>query len=294
MVSPTGASRRRATLNLDPDADRVDLQLDPHPDRPRDPGTDVDDDAPARAARRRADRSERGERRRPPRPQRDGGRECEQPLALEAGERGALHLLILQPHVLDPADRRVDGCRRRGGQLALGLIGRLPPPATTTGRDAPEERPETRERARRPRDEDGGTLGRHARSDRAAEVAEEGDLERAGAVGVEAADHLAATRARELVVGRRRPAVHRHPRARDRDADEQPVALPSGLGPGRRHSGGGSGDEQDEQETLHGSLPKKKAETAPAASSRNAPLAAKAAVISRSFCSCPRREPSSS
>ncbi len=45
---------------------------------------------------------------------------------------------------------------------------------------------------------------------------------------------------------------------------------------------------------LHGSRPKRKAETAPAARSRKAPPAAKPAVISRSFLTLPIREPSSS
>ena len=54
------------------------------------------------------------------------------------------------------------------------------------------------------------------------------------------------------------------------------------------------GDREHEQRALHGSLPKRKAETAPAASSRNAPPAANPAVISRSFLTLPIREPSSS
>ena len=48
---------------------------------------------------------------------------------------------------------------------------------------------------------------RHAGADRAAERAEERELERAGAVGVEAADDLAAAGAGELVVGRRAAAA---------------------------------------------------------------------------------------
>ena len=56
-------------------------------------------------------------------------------------------------------------------------------------------------------------------------VAEEVDPERPGAVGVEAADHLAAPGAAELVVGRRRGAEDLHPGAGDGDADDQAVAL---------------------------------------------------------------------
>ena len=51
---------------------------------------------------------------------------------------------------------------------------------------------------------------------------------------------------------------------------------------------------QQEQPPDHGSLPKRKAETAPAASSSKAPPAANAAVISRSSFTLPIREPSSS
>ena len=116
------------------------------------------------------------------------------------------------------------------------------------------------------------------------------------AVGVEPADHLAAAGTRELVVRRRPAAEHLHPRPGDRDADDQAVALAC-----RRRAVEGAGaattaasEEEDEQDALHGSLPKTRAETAPAASSSNAPPAANAAVTSRSSLTLPIREPSSS
>ena len=52
--------------------------------------------------------------------------------------------------------------------------------------------------------------------------------------------------------------------------------------------------EQDGQPPDHGSLPKRNADMAPAASNRTAPPAAKAAVISRFSFTCPTREPRSS
>ena len=131
-------------------------------------------------------------------------------------------------------------------------------------------------------------------TDRAAEGAEERELERAGAIRVEPADDLAAPGTGELVVGRRAAARHLHPRALDRDADDQPVALRSRARRRRAEARDRGGDSEHQQRAPHGSLPKRNAETAPAASSRKAPPAAKPAVISRSFLTLPIREPSSS
>ena len=85
-----GAALRSSTASSR--ADGLDLHLDAHVLRPRDPGTDVDDDALAGAACRRAHRAERGERRRPDGAERDRGREGEQALVGEAGVRDPLAL----------------------------------------------------------------------------------------------------------------------------------------------------------------------------------------------------------
>ena len=128
-------------------------------------------------------------------------------------------------HRLDAPDRRLLH-RGHGGQAAVRLAlvrPRAPPPPPGM---QPRQRPEASKPLRRPRDEDSRAAGRDTRADGPAERPEEGDLEAAASVGVEAADHLAAAGAGELPVGRRAAARHLDPGADDRDADEQPVALP--------------------------------------------------------------------
>ena len=272
----------------------MDLQLDPDPGRPRDPGADVDEDTSADAPRGRANGAERAQGERPVAAERDCCRVGEQPLTRKAGEHCPLARDVLQADVLDAADRRVDNRRRNGHQLPLRLVRCPGATAAAAGRDAAEQRPEARERARRPGDEDGRPRRRHAGTDRAAEGAKERELERAGAIRVEPADDLAAPGTGELVVGRRGAALHLHPRALDRDADDEPVAFRSRARRRRAEARDRGGGGEHQQRAFHGSLPKRNAETAPAASSRKAPPAAKPAVISRSFLTLPIREPSSS
>ena len=130
----------------------------------------------------------------------------EQPLAREAGVVRALARSLSFRRTF--LTRRIVASTTGPGAAAVsfrfGSYDVLRAAAAAAGGDAAEQRPEARQRARRPRDEDGRAVRRHAGADRAAESAEERELERAGAVGVEAADHLAAAGARELVVGRRR------------------------------------------------------------------------------------------
>ena len=255
----------------------------------------VDDDAPAGAAGRRAHRAEGRERRRAPRVERDGGREGEDALTCETGVGEPLVLPVLQPDVLDAPGRCLHRHGCDGLQLSLRPIARLAPATAAAGGNAAQQRPEAGERTGRLRDEDGGAARCHARTYRAAEAAEEADSERPCTIGVEAADHLAASGAAELVVGRCRGAEDLHPGPGDGDADDQAVALPAGVRALRCHAGDRRAeDEHGKQPLDHGSLPNRNAETAPAASRSRAPPAAKPAVISRSSLTLPIREPSSS
>ena len=109
--------------------------------------------------------------------------ECDEPLAL----------LILQPDVLDAADRRVDDRRappRSASASARSDVCPRPPPPLAGMQPSSGRKLESARVVRATKTARGcvvtpGLIGPPS-------VAEERDLERAGAVGVEAADHLAA------------------------------------------------------------------------------------------------------
>ena len=264
---------------------------------PRDPGAHVDDDASAGAARCRAHRAEGGERGRP--------RACgtrrrvendEHALAGEARVREPLALPVLQPDVLDAADRRVDR-RRDGLQLprrlvapcGCGLLRRSPGMQPSSGRKPESARVVCATKtAARPVVTPGPTgpprLPRNVIPSGPARSASRPPITwpRPGT--------------RELVVGRRRRCRRPAPTARRRGCRRSGRRTPvPASARRRRHAGDGCAEDEHGKQSLdHGSLPKRKAETAPAASRSNAPPAAKPAVISRSSLTLPIREPSSS
>src|SRR5207237_710237 len=139
---------------------------------------------------------------------------------------------------------------------------------------------------------------RHAWIDRAAEQAEEVDVDGTVAeLGIEPADDEAAW-AGELVVdgraGRDARRGHDDPWARDTHADLEPLALV--RLPGRCDAddeGSQCGGEPD-GEARHGTLRNHSAESAPPASSSAADPPAKRSVISRDSLRLPSREPSRS
>ena len=231
----------------------------------------------------------------------DRGREGEQPLGRPAAVGDRLAVVVEEPHRLDAArEPRADGRgpghgRERPRRLVRG------PRATAAagGRDAAEERPEgDRPRHRRERDEEDLTARRDARPDRAAERAEEAELDpvaTAWPIGVEPADRLSLAGTADSEVGRRGAGLHVDPRPDDADALRQSLAL--GARARLRRAGAAAErrrHERRQEEPLHGSRPKRKADAAPAPRKSSAPAAAKTAVISRSSSSRPTREPSSS
>src|SRR6266511_522631 len=198
-----------------------------------------------------------------------------------------------RPHAAERARR----CQLAGGSAEAGRLA-----AAAAGRDAADPGPEGRRAVRRAgvgRREDDPVARGDARSDRAAERAEE--LERDAAVaevGVETRDDHVAAGAAQLPVGRSAAAARGDddPRAGQGDADGETLALVAGAG-GRAdpaHAGGGCDDDGAESGPHAGNLRNHSSDSTAARSARTPPAAAITTVTSRSSFCFPSRDPSSS
>ena len=171
--------------------------------------------------------------------------------------------------------------------LIDGVVGGQRASAAARGRDAAEERPEARRR-RLGRNaggvEDDAAARRHAGADRAARLAAEPDVDvgrRDPRVG--AGDDVARDGAGELVVDPARRDDD--PRAGDRQADAQPLALVRGPGaPGRERGEQRRAEDDGERERAaagHNGLRVQASERPEATSRKTTPTPANAAVTSR-------------
>ena len=174
--------------------------------------------------------------------------------------------------------------------------GPAPPPEAGTQPRCGRKRRSFRRSPGVRRPEQRRVCGRHTRIDRAAELPEEVDVERAvGELRVQPADHIAA-RARELEVDTRpwrgHHGRHNDPGAGDSHAHLKPSALVRRSGGRCAHSGCCGQDPGHEDEPLHGTLRNHSADSAPPKSRKAAEPPANRSVISRDSRRCPSREPS--